>query len=63
MLDCCHSGHGMDFPYTLHLDPYHPLGALWNCDPHVNQAAADVLDTVPNLVVIIDHRGFPKTVE
>ena len=22
-----------------------------------------MLDTVPNLVVIIDHRGFPKTVE
>ena len=32
-------------------------------NPHQYKAAADVLDTVPNLVVIIDHRGFPKTVE
>ena len=32
-------------------------------NPHQYQQAADVLDTVPNLVVIIDHRGFPKTVE
>ena len=27
------------------------------------QQAADVLDTVPNLVVIINHRGMPPTVE
>ena len=32
-------------------------------NPHQYQVAADVLDTVPNLRVIIDHRGFPKTVE
>lgn len=32
-------------------------------NPHQYAVGADVLDTVPNLRVIIDHRGFPKTVE
>jgi predicted TIM-barrel fold metal-dependent hydrolase len=32
-------------------------------NPHQYAVAADVLDTCPKLRVIIDHRGFPKTVE
>lgn len=32
-------------------------------NPHQYQAAADVLDTVPNLRVVINHRGFPATHE
>ena len=31
-------------------------------DPHQYQQAADVWDTVPNLITIIDHRGCPKNV-
>lgn len=42
LLDCCHSGHGMDFPYTLHRDPL-TSGVAWNADPHVNVAQADVI--------------------
>ena len=32
-------------------------------NPHQYQVAVDVLDTVPKLRVIIDHRGFPSTIE
>ena len=40
LLDCCHSGHGMDFPYTLHHDA--STGAFaWTCDPHVRHANCD----------------------
>ena len=40
VLDCCHSGHGMDFPYTLRAD----FGAaVWNCDSHVRVACADAI--------------------
>ena len=42
LLDCCHSGHGMDFPFTLYQDGYG--GVAWNADPRVRQdAVADVL--------------------
>ena len=27
------------------------------------QEAADVLDTVPNLTVILDHRGWPTSID
>ena len=41
VLDCCHSGHGMDFPYTLYQDA---TGAAWALDNHmVRSAAADVI--------------------
>ena len=44
LLDCCHSGHGLDFPYTLLECDGHALPPYaWNCDPHVRHAAADVL--------------------
>ena len=32
-------------------------------NPHQYAVAADVFDTVPKLRVIIDHRGFPSTVD
>ena len=42
LLDCCHSGHGMDFPFTLHDDGF--SGAAWNRDTHFQRAAqADVV--------------------
>ena len=31
--------------------------------PHQLREAADVLDTVPHLVTIINHRGMPSSVE
>ena len=40
LLDCCHSGHGMDFPYTLHPEGVSPA---WACDPLPRFAAADVI--------------------
>lgn len=43
VLDCCHSGHGMDFPYTLHAGDDYGGCAMWNCDPHVRHADADVI--------------------
>ena len=47
VLDCCHSGHGMDFPFTLHHEDFVGRdfgGAAWACDMHmVRHAAADVI--------------------
>ena len=41
VLDCCHSGHGMDFPYTLLQEGHGAF--VWNADPHTRHAAADVV--------------------
>ena len=46
LLDCCHSGHGMDFPYTLHDGCCHSghAGLAWAVDGHFQRSAqADVL--------------------